>query len=181
MFELIPKYVDTHLTTRDYELCWQQCVNQQATSREDIQGMVLAFEFAKWYAYNLMDEVLDVSFMLDAIPQWGRYIDVVNINGFRSVPATFANGSSGEPPATLPQAIKQWMEAFVDETVSPLEAYWRFETIHPFIDGNGRVGHCIWAMACYRATGVWPTELPPDVFGADKRLVERFGRPLFAS
>ncbi|MDX1535796.1 MAG: Fic family protein, partial [Candidatus Spechtbacterales bacterium] len=42
--------------------------------------------------------------------------------------------------------------------------YKEFELIHPFEDGNGRVGDLLWKVSIARKSGEWPEELPPDLF-----------------
>ena len=54
------------------------------------------------------------------------------------------------------------------DALTPEEVYVEFEKIHPFEDGNGRVGDLLWKIAMARTTGKWPEELPPDVFGEQK-------------
>lgn len=44
-------------------------------------------------------------------------------------------------PALVPAAMEEWLENFWDRT--PKENHIRFEKIHPFIDGNGRVGRLL--------------------------------------
>jgi len=49
------------------------------------------------------------------------------------------------------QSLMQWYESQTDVTVSTLaELHWRFESIHPFQDGNGRVGRLILFRECLR-------------------------------
>jgi fido (protein-threonine AMPylation protein) len=56
--------------------------------------------------------------------------------------------------------MKKWEENLPNMT--PEQAYYEFEIIHPFRDGNGRTGKIIynWLMGTLRAP-----VFPPDMFG----------------
>jgi len=66
-------------------------------------------------------------------------------------------------PDKIPRAMNSFSEAFAENRVTALEAYTEFEKIHPFFDGNGRVGDLLWKIAITRETGQWPEELPPKI------------------
>lgn len=49
------------------------------------------------------------------------------------------------------QSLQEWYHAQKDVTIHTLAEYhWRFESIHPFQDGNGRVGRLILFRECLR-------------------------------
>jgi len=49
------------------------------------------------------------------------------------------------------QALNQWYNSLADVSIHTLAEYhWRFESIHPFQDGNGRVGRLILFRECLR-------------------------------
>ena len=49
------------------------------------------------------------------------------------------------------QSLGEWYNAQKDVTIHTLAEYhWRFESIHPFQDGNGRVGRLILFRECLR-------------------------------
>jgi len=49
------------------------------------------------------------------------------------------------------QSLQEWYHAQKDITIHTLAEYhWRFESIHPFQDGNGRVGRLIALKECLR-------------------------------
>jgi Fic family protein len=78
------------------------------------------------------------------------------------------------PPAELVPGLLEDLCAFVArEDISPVAqaaiAHAQFEIIHPFGDGNGRVGRCL-VQVLLRRRGLAPRFLPPIsiVLGADK-------------
>lgn len=82
-----------------------------------------------------------------------------NGRGYRRIPI-WVGGREGAPPDELVGRMKRWEERLPDMT--PAEAYYEFEVIHPFRDGNGRTGKIIynWLKDTLRAP-----VFPPDMFG----------------
>lgn len=52
------------------------------------------------------------------------------------------------PPSynRVPNLMNEFIDAFNKKELSPLELHYMFESIHPFVDGNGRLGRILWAM-----------------------------------
>ena len=46
--------------------------------------------------------------------------------------------------ARIVEDLKYLLERINDTTVSPWDAHIAYETLHPFLDGNGRSGRAIW-------------------------------------
>ena len=63
-----------------------------------------------------------------------------NKNGFRKC-QVYVGGHIPCKPQDVPERLLQLIANFREMT--PLEVYKEFETIHPFVDGNGRVGKII--------------------------------------
>jgi Fic family protein len=63
----------------------------------------------------------------------------------------------------------EWCEAYAMAEKSPDELFYEFEATHPFNDGNGRVGHLMWALAIVRGGGTWPIILPPEFSELEKK------------
>lgn len=165
--------------------CFEMCILQQDTSPESICGMIEAFQKAKDYVRfpntrNAFD--LFVLHIADVI-------DGANRKGLRSTPIYFRQTMQSVPPPNN-DAFKKLMEIcfeFISGKVrlaSESDAnaadrlYYEFQNMHPFEDGNGRVGWLIWLMLKYAETGQWTSEFPPDFFG--KNHVE-VPRPIFSS
>lgn len=66
------------------------------------------------------------------------------------------------PPDALLEHLGRWEEFLHDETTPPLVhaalMHYQFEAIHPFLDGNGRVGRLLITL-CLCARGVLPEPL----------------------
>jgi Fic family protein len=66
------------------------------------------------------------------------------------------------PPDALLEHLGQWEEFLHDESIPPLAhaamMHYQFEAIHPFLDGNGRVGRLLITL-CLCARGVLPEPL----------------------
>lgn len=102
----------------------------------------------------------------------GRMIEPEkNKAGLRTSGVVIKDSASGVvvkrfPPAEeVPRLLARLFEHGADLT--PLEFYKEFELIHPFVDGNGRVGKVIY---CWRLGRLLTPVFPPnDLFGTPIR------------
>lgn len=116
-------------------------------------------EVARQYSYNLREGYFALPGMLKAwdevsrniihecpiyetlILHWAEMVEPIhNKDGYRKVGVCV--GSSIPPP---PNEVPLRMARFIEQlpNMTPEEAYLAFEEIHPFRDGNGRVGKII--------------------------------------
>lgn len=149
----------------DLGLILVQCARQKATRPKDIAGFALAYADAKHLCMETVRSGVTKREIKALILYWGELVDCRNREGWRHVPVTFANGRSGLAPSLIPRAMETFCTSFAKCIFrTRTDAYKEFEEIHPFLDGNGRVGHILYALYSHIQQKTWPSEPPPDIF-----------------
>ncbi len=118
--------------------CAEECARQQS-GEYSVYRMV--------FAASALQEQLAVArtHFSNMVLSLGRVIEPTkNAHGWRTTPVTFADGSMALEANLIPRQMRYLAEAVADRELSPAEIYQQLMEIHPFIDGNGRVGALIY-------------------------------------
>lgn len=158
------------LSQCDIELILEQSENEQATKKAEIEGFTKAYLEAKQLVAELKDGAsISPSQLEGHVLKWAESIDKRNKKGYRTIEIVVAKGSRVLSAEQVPRVMKMFTKGFTkffdqedDGRMTPTEFYKEFKEIHPFENGNGHVGHLVWALAISRENDRWPEKLPPN-------------------
>lgn len=125
---------------------------RQGGTEDEAAGMYRAWGyFAQLWPFVLVTD--------DAV----RAVSYINgVTGYRQVPVVFRSGGRAAEHAVIPRLMSQ---LFVHgQDLTPDEFTKEFLDIHPFTDGNGRVGSLIWN---YLRGSIMDPEPMPYFYGDD--------------
>lgn len=112
-------------------------------------------------AWKYMQWQVGSDFIIDDIELLGKLVEPAkNKDGFRQC-QVFVGGHIPPPPKEIRERLERWYD--LRKQMTAIEAYKEFEIIHPFVDGNGRVGKIIlnWLNMTLHA----PIFPPKDLWG----------------
>lgn len=125
---------------RKWVFCANQCQAQRDCVPHDVVGMRDAYREFERHDY-IMLPTIERTFLLDTAI---TLITNGKCNQFRKTPVVFQDGSKGATYHEIPRLIESLDKAFLNNRLTPEEYYQEFESIHPFSDGNGRIGAIIY-------------------------------------
>jgi hypothetical protein len=135
-----------------------ECARQRS-GEYSVANMVLAYEYAenvsRFRADMEFDRIMPPT--TKVIVNLGMLVEPhQNSNGFRRIPVTIR--SQVIPVLDWERSIHIYCESW--SKMTPQERYREFEIMHPFIDGNGRVGAILYN---WERLNEQP-RVPPDLF-----------------
>lgn len=137
------------------DICWaaEEC-ERQKSGEMSVSHLCNALDFVRGD---------DRHIQLEDIVLIGKLVEPVkNADGFRRVPVYFEGFVSALPPTQIEPALTSLLNIGTD--LPPTEWYKEFELIHPFIDGNGRVGALLFNL---KNGTIQKPIAPPDLFKGD--------------
>lgn len=141
------------------------CVMQEDTTPEAFVGMTRAYYYVLQHENRFLT-LDDLRIMNMYIRGGDRGMAL-----WRTVPAFFSDGSFVSHADNIPRLMNQWHDFYKTSIyLTPDYAYFELMRIHPFVDGNGRVGSLVWN---HMRVSLGNPEHPPKY----KDLKERFSKP----
>lgn len=123
----------------DIQAMAQECANQKS-------GELSVADLATGVYYARQQ--MNANFLnVNQIAWLGYYVEPqINHKGFRTLPVFIDGKMAGVNPDNIETALKALCEAYNEGRITRAELYQEFETIHPFADGNGRVGFVLYNL-----------------------------------
>ena len=135
------------------EFCSEQC-HMQGVGPLSVNDMFKAYDYLFGYMASKHDNIITTSLIL----RLGKLVEPnVNDGSHRKGPV-FIKDQECVNWTQITHLLVQLCEH--QEDLTPEEFYWEFERIHPFYDGNGRVGAMLYNSRMNNL--MWPVQ-PPEM------------------
>lgn len=150
----------------DYQAIVTFCaeeVGRQYKGHPDAQeaAQAVGWMFNAWML-AIEDERWKRPITVAMIREWGKLIEPeVNRDGFRQH-KIWVGTHQGMNPWHIPTEMEGFVRKLPDLAHDPDQAYYQFELIHPFGDGNGRTGKVLFN---YMKGTLRAPEMPYNFFG----------------
>ena len=126
----------------------EECARQQS-GELSVANLAFGVSFAR---IALAD---DKPLTVNNIRIIGNFVEPkINARGFRKLPIFIDGRMQGVLPDSIGTALDALCEAFNDKRIGCDDLYQEFESIHPFNDGNGRLGFVLYNIFTYSIPGM---------------------------
>jgi hypothetical protein len=140
-------------TLNDVEWAAKECERQQ-TGPIEVWNLCRGIQYARSMVRIESLDIRCLGYLIE--PQKN------SMYWYRRVPVYFRDFENALDPDKIESAINSLLTHGSD--LSPIDWYKEFELIHPFLDGNGRVGALLYN---YLSGTLDDLQTPPDIFGKE--------------